>query len=52
MCDPKKKEAKSDEEEDREWRERFGAKGANVIRQTVDANVKHYEYLKQFALKA
>ncbi|CAF9926225.1 hypothetical protein IMSHALPRED_006913 [Imshaugia aleurites] len=47
-----KKNAKSEEEEDREWREKFGAEGAKVIRQTVDANVKDYEYLKQFALTA
>ena len=48
----KKKKAKSDEEEDREWLEKFGAEGAKVIRQTVNANVKDYEYLKQFALTA
>ena len=48
----KKKKAKSDEEEDREWLEKFGAEGAKVIRQTVNANVSDYEYLKQFALKA
>ncbi|KAM0798882.1 hypothetical protein BDR22DRAFT_808468 [Usnea florida] len=47
-----KKKAKSDEEEDREWLEKFGAEGAKVIRQTVNANVKDYEYLKQFALTA
>ncbi|CAD6589470.1 MAG: hypothetical protein ASARMPREDX12_004758 [Alectoria sarmentosa] len=55
-CDLKprkhKKKAKSDEEEDSEWLEKFGAKGAKVIRQTVNANVKHYEYLKQFTLTA
>ena len=48
----KKKQVKSDEEEDREWLEKFGAKGAEVIRRTVNANVKDYEYLKQFALTA
>lgn len=46
------KQVRSDEEEDREWNEKFGAKGAEVIRQTVNANVKDYEYLKQFALTA
>lgn len=51
-CGRKKKKAKSDEEEDREWLEKFGAQGAKVIRQTVNANVKHYEYLKQFTLTA
>ena len=48
----KKKKAKSEEEEEREWIDRFGMKGAKVIRQTVNANVKDYEYLKQFALTA
>lgn len=47
-----KKKAKSDGEEDREWLEKFGAKGAKAIRQTVNANVKDYEHLKQFALTA
>lgn len=51
-CGRKKKQAKSDEEEDREWLEKFGAQGAKIIRQTVNANVKDYEYLKQFALTA
>ncbi len=48
----KKKQPKSTETEDSEWREKFGDKAAKVIRQTVDANVEAYEYLKQFALKA
>lgn len=48
----KKKKAKSEEEEDRDWLEKYGAKGAKTIRQTVNANVKDYEYLKQFALTA
>lgn len=47
----KKKKVKTVEEEDREWRAKYGEKGAKVIRETVDANVKDYEYLKQFALK-
>lgn len=51
-CAGKKKKAKSDGEEDREWLEKFGAKGAKAIRQTVNANVKDYEHLKQFALTA
>lgn len=51
-CDQKEKKAKSEEEEDREWLEKFGAKGAKVIRQTVNANVKDYEHLKAFALTA
>lgn len=51
-CGRKKKKAKSDEEEDREWVQKFGTEGAKVIRQTVNANFKDYEYLKQFALTA
>lgn len=31
--------------------ERFGANGAKVIRNSVDANLEDYEYLKQFKLK-
>ena len=42
---------KTQEEEDMEWREKYGAEGAKVIRETVDANVGDYEYLKQFALR-
>ena len=42
---------KSKQEEDKEWREKFGEQPAKAIRETVDANVKHYEYLMQFALK-
>ena len=48
----KKKTVKCDEEEDCEWLDRFGAEGAKVIRQTVNANIEDYEYLKQFALTA
>lgn len=47
----KGKKVKSRQEEDAEWREKYGEEGAKVIRETVDANVKDYEYLKQFALK-
>ena len=42
---------KSAEEENKEWREKYGEEGAKVIRDTVEANIKDYEYLKQFALK-
>ncbi|KAL8953478.1 MAG: hypothetical protein Q9222_000682 [Ikaeria aurantiellina] len=45
------KKARSAEEENLEWVEKYGEKGAKVIRQTVEANVKDYEYLKQFAIK-
>jgi len=34
-----------------EWTEKFGLEGAKVIKKTVDDNVQHYEYLKQFALR-
>ena len=47
----KKKDPKSRESEDNEWREKYGMEGAKLIRETVDANVEDYEYLKQFALK-
>ncbi|KAL8750562.1 MAG: hypothetical protein Q9199_006984 [Rusavskia elegans] len=43
--------AKSADEEDREWRDKFGVQGAKVIRETVDANVEHYLYLRQFVLR-
>ena len=42
---------KSIDEEDREWVQKFGENGAKVIRETVDANVEAYEYLKRFSLK-
>ncbi|KAL9129481.1 MAG: hypothetical protein Q9217_002077 [Psora testacea] len=55
-CDLKpraqKKRVKSREEEDADWTEEFGVKGAKVIRETVTDNLEDYEYLKQFALKA
>jgi len=47
----KKKNGKTEQEEDAEWAEKFGAKGAKVIRAAVDANIEDYEYLRQFALK-
>ena len=50
LCGQKNKKAKSIDEEDREWLEKFGTEGARVIRQTVDENIEDYEYLKQFAL--
>jgi hypothetical protein len=47
-----KKIPKSDEKLYAEWKETYGEKAANVIRDTVAANVADYEYLKQFAIKA
>jgi hypothetical protein len=39
------------EQEDKEWREKYGDEAQKVIRETVNANVKDYEYLKSFAVK-
>lgn len=39
------------EAENEEWRKKFGEDAARVIRETVDANVADYEYLKSFAIK-
>ncbi|KAJ9632099.1 hypothetical protein H2203_000500 [Taxawa tesnikishii (nom. ined.)] len=46
-----KKKQKTEEEENAEWREKFGEEGAKVIRETVNKNIADYEYLKQFAIK-
>lgn len=46
-----KKTPKSDEQLFTEWTEKYGEEAAKVIRDTVTANVEHYEYLKQFAIK-
>jgi len=46
-----KKAEKSNEQLFAEWTEKYGEEGAKTIRDTVAANVEHYEYLKQFALK-
>jgi hypothetical protein len=35
----------------KEWVEKYGEEAAKVIKKTVEDNVEHYEYLKQFALK-
>jgi hypothetical protein len=48
----KKKKEKSIEAENEEWRREYGDEGAKIIRDCVDANLKDYEYLKSFALKA
>jgi hypothetical protein len=39
------------EEENAQWREKFGKEAQEVIRACVDANVADYEYLKGCALK-
>ncbi|KAI1620502.1 P-loop containing nucleoside triphosphate hydrolase protein [Exophiala viscosa] len=46
-----KKAAKTEAEWDAEWKEKYGEKAAKVIRDTVDANMADYHYLKQFVLK-
>jgi len=46
-----KKATKSEAQWDAEWKEKYGEEGAKVIRETVDANMDDYLYLKQFALK-
>ncbi|KAI9730061.1 MAG: hypothetical protein M1834_006053 [Cirrosporium novae-zelandiae] len=42
---------KTEAEYDAEWAAKYGVGAAKVIRETVDANVEDYEYLKSFALK-
>lgn len=41
----------TEEEENAQWKEKYGEEGQRLIRETVDANVAEYEYLKQFAVK-
>jgi len=45
------KHTKSDEQVYEEWTKKYGKEGADLIKKTVDENVEHYEYLKQFAIK-
>jgi hypothetical protein len=42
---------KTEEEFDAEWQKKYGEKRAALIRQTVDANMADYLYLKSFAVK-
>jgi len=46
-----KKTPKTDEQLYAEWAEKFGEEGAKVIKETVDANIPDYEYMKKFAIK-
>ncbi|KAJ9154829.1 P-loop containing nucleoside triphosphate hydrolase protein [Pleurostoma richardsiae] len=39
------------EAEDEEWRKKYGEEAQKVIRECVNANIPHYEYLKSFAMK-
>ncbi|KAJ5581500.1 hypothetical protein N7535_000120 [Penicillium sp. DV-2018c] len=43
--------AKTEEEFDAEWLEKYGKEHAALIRQTVDRNMEDYLYLKSFAVK-
>ncbi|WEW54787.1 hypothetical protein PRK78_000212 [Emydomyces testavorans] len=45
------KQPRSEEEFDREWREKYGEKGAKIIRSAVDRSMPDYLYMKQFAIK-
>ncbi|KAF7897476.1 hypothetical protein EAF00_005704 [Botryotinia globosa] len=46
-----KKKPKTVTQENEEWTEKYGADAAKIIRETVDANIEDYEYLKSFAVK-
>ncbi|KAJ4135320.1 hypothetical protein NW768_004946 [Fusarium equiseti] len=46
----KKKSPRSKEEDFRAWLDEFGHEGATSIQTTIDKNLPHYLYLKQFAL--
>jgi len=39
------------ESEDEEWRKKYGDDAQKIIRECVDANIPHYEYLKTFAIQ-
>jgi hypothetical protein len=39
------------EAENKEWEAKYGKEGQRIIRETVDANIPHYEHLKQFCIK-
>lgn len=46
-----KRKVKSEAEWDAEWKETYGQEAAKVIRETVDTNMEHYRYMKQFVIK-
>ncbi|KAJ5833661.1 hypothetical protein N7474_001972 [Penicillium riverlandense] len=46
-----KRAPKSEEDFDAEWRAKYGEEAAAMIRKTVDQNMPHYLYLKQFAMR-
>ncbi|OAQ95105.1 dynamin family protein [Purpureocillium lilacinum] len=39
------------ESENKEWTDKYGPEAQKLIRELVDANIPHYDYLKQFCLK-
>ena len=43
-----KKAKKTEEQFDQEWTQKYGLKGATIIRRAVDENMATYKYLKQF----
>ncbi|ERF69988.1 hypothetical protein EPUS_03540 [Endocarpon pusillum Z07020] len=46
------RKVKSEPEWDAEWKDKYGAKAAKTIRETVDKNMDDFLYMKQYALKA
>ncbi|CAG8960482.1 hypothetical protein HYFRA_00008201 [Hymenoscyphus fraxineus] len=46
-----KKKDKPVDTENEEWKQKYGEAGQKIIRETVDANLADYEYLKSFAVK-
>ncbi|KMU72141.1 hypothetical protein CISG_00450 [Coccidioides immitis RMSCC 3703] len=46
-----KKKLKTEEEFDCEWRDKYGEKGAKIIRSAVNRSMSDYLYMKQFAMK-
>ena len=45
------KEVKTREEEDQDWRERYGSEAARTIREAVDQCQEDYEYLRKFRIE-
>lgn len=46
-----KKVRKTEAQFDQEWAQKYGLKGATLIRKVVDENMATYNYLKQFAIR-
>lgn len=45
-----KKKLKSDEENFKEWKEKYGEEGAKLIQTTVRENIPDYEWMRQFRI--